>query len=277
LCSRHYQSGPFFNIQASIRWRTLFLCQLFRVFKFIKRGNLFYEKDTKDSQQAKIMAKITRYSAINLIQESGADPKKWNSVPSSEIVEKTVREIEKRGINVIISPDGEDALEQLKKIIPAGAEVMNGSSTTLAEIGYEEYISGGMSGWNLVHHRITAENDDGKRAELRRKSVTAEYFISGANAIALSGEIVSCDASGSRVGAWPFAAGHLMLVVGINKIVPTLEDALQRVWQYAYRLENVRAQKAYGTPSMIGKCVILSHEKNKGRVTLILVKESLGY
>ena len=66
----------------------------------------------------------------------------------------------------------------------------------------------------------------GKRAELRRKSVTAEYFISGANAIAQSGEIVACDASGSRVGAWPFAAGHLILVVGINKIVPTLEDAL---------------------------------------------------
>jgi L-lactate utilization protein LutB len=245
--------------------------------KIHKGGNIFYKKDTKNSQQANIMAKITRYSAINLINEAGADPKKWNDIPSSDIVEKTAREIEKRGIHVIISPDGEDALEQIKKIIPAGAEVMNGSSTTLIEIGYEEYISRGNSGWDLVHHRITAENDDSKRAELRRKSVTADYFISGANAIARSGEIVACDASGSRVGAWPFAAGHLVLVVGINKIVPTLEDALQRVWQYAYRLENVRAQKAYGTPSIIGKCVILSHEKNKGRVTLILVKESLGY
>ena len=223
------------------------------------------------------MAKITQYSAINLIHEAGADPKKWNATPSSDIVEKTAREIEKRGIHVIISPDGEDALEQLKKIIPAGAEVMNGSSTTLIEIGYEEYISQGTSGWNLVHHRITAENDDGKRADLRRKSVTADYFISGANAIAQSGEIVACDASGSRVGAWPFAAGHLILVVGINKIVPTLEDALQRVRQYAYRLENTRAQKAYGTPSIIGKCVILAHEKHEGRVTLILVEESLGY
>ena len=223
------------------------------------------------------MARITRYSAINLMNESGADPKKWNSIPSSDIVKKTVREIEKRGIHVIISPDGEDALEQLKKIIPAGAEVMNGSSTTLAEIGYEEYISGGMSGWNLVHRHITSENDDMKRAELRRKSVTADYFISGANAIAQSGEIVACDAGGSRVGAWPFAAGHLILVVGINKIVPTLQDALQRIWQYAYRLENARAQKAYGIPSAIGKCVILAHEKNEGRVTLILVNESLGY
>ena len=64
---------------------------------------------------------------------------------------------------------------------------------------------------------------------LRRKSVTAEYFISRVNAIAQSGEIVACDRSGSRVGAWPFAAVHLLLVSGANKIVPTLEQALRRV------------------------------------------------
>jgi L-lactate utilization protein LutB len=223
------------------------------------------------------MAKITQYSAKNLIFEAGADPEKWNRIPSPDIVEKTVREIEKRGIKVILSPTAEEALSVLKKIIPPGAEVMNGSSTTLIEIGFEEYVSGAQSGWKLVHTTITAENDDRKRAELRRKSVAADYFLSGANAIASTGEILGCDASGSRVGAWPFAAGHLILVVGINKIVPTLEDGLNRIRNYAYRLENVRAMKAYGTPSVIGKCVILAHEKNEGRVTLILVKESLGY
>jgi hypothetical protein len=116
-----------------------------------------------------------------------------------------------------------------------------------------------------------------KRAELRRKSVTADYFVSGVNAIAQSGEIVACDASGSRVGAWPYAAGHLILVSGVNKIVPTLDDALQRVWEYAYRLENARANKVYGIPSQIGKCVILANEQNRERVTLILIGESLGY
>ena len=223
------------------------------------------------------MAKITQYSAVNLMDEAGADPGKWNTIPAPEIVEKTVWEIENRGIKVIVARDGAEALSVVKKIIPPGSEVMNGSSTTLIEIGYEEYIAQGQSGWNLVHKNITAENDGGKRAELRRKSVAAEYFISGANAIAGTGEIVGCDASGSRVGAWPFAAGHLILVAGINKIVPTLEDALDRVRNYAFRLENARAMKAYGTPSVIGKCVILAHEKTEGRITLVLVKEALGY
>jgi len=225
----------------------------------------------------KSMAKISQYSAINLMAEAGVNPQQWNSIPSPDVVDKTVREIEARGIKVLISRNAEEALDALKKIIPPGAEVMNGSSTTLIEIGYEEYITGGRSGWKVVHDLIRAENDDKKRADLRRKSVTADYFLSGANAIASTGEIVACDASGSRVAAWPFAAGHLILIVGINKIVPTLEDALKRVREYAYRLENVRAQKAYGTPSVIGKCVILAHEKNEGRITLILVNEALGY
>jgi len=223
------------------------------------------------------MAKITQYSAVNLMNEAGVDSRSWNTLPSDEVIEKTVKAIESRGIKVVIAESADDALAVLKKVIPEGAEVMNGSSNTLIEIGYEDYISGGRSGWKLMHTVITAENNESKRAELRRKSVAADYFISSANAIAQSGEIVACDASGSRVGAWPFAAGHLILVVGINKIVPDLEGALKRVRQYAYPLENARAKRVYGTLSVIGKCVILSHEKNEGRVLLILVREALGY
>ncbi len=223
------------------------------------------------------MAKITQYSAVNLINEAGADSRLWNTLPSDEVIEKTVKAIESRGIKVVIAENADNALAVLKKVIPDGAEVMNGSSTTLIEIGYEDYISGGRTGWKLMHRVITAENNDNKRAELRRKSVAADYFISSANAVAQSGEIIGCDASGSRVGAWPFAAGHLILVVGINKIVPDLEGALKRVRDYAYPLENARAKRVYGTPSTIGKCVILSHEKNEGRVLLILVREALGY
>jgi L-lactate utilization protein LutB len=223
------------------------------------------------------MTRITQYSAVNLYPEVVVDADTWNRFPTPDIVEWTAHAAEKRGVKVITVADGDEAMTVIKKIIPPGAEVMAGSSTTLIEIGFEEFVSGGKSGWKLLHDAINAENDAARRAELRRRSVTAGYFISGANAIAQTGEIVGCDASGSRVGAWPFAAGHLILVAGINKIVPTLDDALKRVRLFTYPLENVRAKKVYGTPSMIGKCVILSHEKEIGRTTLVLIKESLGY
>jgi L-lactate utilization protein LutC len=223
------------------------------------------------------MTKITQYSAINLYPEVIVDVDTWNRFPTPYRVDRTIKAVEERGITVIPVTDGDEAMAAIKRLIPRDGEVMAGSSTTLIEIGFEEYAAGGKSGWKFLQTGINAENDAIKRAELRRKSVTADYFISGANAIAQTGEIVGCDASGSRVGAWPFAAGHLILVVGINKIVPTLEDALKRVRLYAYPLENVRTKKVYGTPSVIGKCAIISHEKVKGRITLILVKESLGY
>jgi len=223
------------------------------------------------------MGRVTQYSAINLISRAHVDPEKWSRMPSDVEVARTIKAIEKRGIKVIQAESGQHAVEILKTIIPPGAIVMSGSSTTLSEIGYEDFIKKGQSGWNNLHDTILSENDDEKRLELRRKSVTADYFISGANAIAQSGEIVACDKSGSRVGAWPFAAGHLILVCGVNKIASTLEDALQRVWEYAYPLEDARAREVYGTPSQIGKCVILANEDIEGRVTLVLISESLGY
>ncbi len=223
------------------------------------------------------MSRITPYSAVNLYPESAVDADSWNIFPTPEVVAITIKALEKRGIKVSHAANGDEALAAVRKLIPPNAEVMSGSSTTLIEIGFEDYVAGGKSGWNLLHTKITAEDDPVKRAELRRKSVTADYFISSVNAISQRGEIVACDASGSRVGAWPFAAGHLVLVAGVNKIVPTVEDALNRIRKYVFPLENTRAMKAYGTPSMIGKCVILANEKQEGRINLVLVSESLGY
>jgi len=223
------------------------------------------------------MARDTQYSAVHFIPEAKVDPEKWNTIPSDDVVDRTAAAVKKRAMTVIVVDSGDEALLALKKIIPKGATVMSGSSTTLIEIGFEDFVAEGESGWKSLREEIFAENDEMKRSELRRKSVSADYFISSANAIASTGEIVACDASGSRVGAWPFAASHLILVVGINKIVPTLPHALDRIREYVYPLEDVRARRATGTASMIGKCVILAAERKSDRTTVILVREALGY
>lgn len=223
------------------------------------------------------MGKLTQYSASNLVAEAQVDAEKWNQQPSANEVAQTVEKIKRLGMAVIRAQNGNIALETLKDLIPPGAEVMSSSSTTLIEIGFEGDVNSDKLRWRDLLRVIVAENDEKKRHELRRKSVAADYFVSGVNAIAQSGQIVACDKSGSRVGAWPFAAGHLILVSGTNKIVLTLGDALRRVREYTYPIENVRAKRAYGMSSQIGKCVILANEEIEGRVTLILVDESLGY
>ncbi len=223
-------------------------------------------------------ANITKYSAVNLLPELKVNPEKWNRMPSEDIIASATRAIKEKGnISVIRVENGSAALAKIEEIIPPGSEVMNGSSTTLIEIGYEDLLNSGKPSWKDLHKAVTSVEDVAKRADVRRKAVTAEYFLSGVNAIAMTGELVSCDATGSRVGAWPIAAKNLILVAGVNKIVPTLEDALQRIKEYAYPLEDARARKASGTPSRIGKCVILANERQTGRVTLILIDDRLGY
>jgi L-lactate utilization protein LutB len=223
------------------------------------------------------MGAITPFSAINLIPDAKVDPNRWNRIPAEEIVAQTAKEIGKHGISVIRATSSEEAVVAIQDLIPSGAEVMNGASTTLTEIGYDRLLQSGRVDWIDLHNVITAENDSVRRIELRRKAVTADYFISGVNAIAQTSEIVSCDRTGSRVGAWPFGAGHLILVSGINKIVPTLSDALQRVWEYVLPLEDARSKKVYGVGSRIGKCVIFVNEEIEGRTFLILIDENLGY
>lgn len=222
------------------------------------------------------MGNPTKYSFVNLLKDVRVDPEKWSRIPSEQDIAASVAALEKNNIKVIRVGDGVTALEKIKALIPPGSEVMNGASTTLIEIGYEELMNGQHS-WKDLHKAVISENDAGLRNALRRRSITSEYFLSGVQAIAMTGEIVGCDATGSRVGAWPFGAKNLILVSGINKIVPTLQDALKRIWDYAYPLEDARAIKVYGTPSAIGKCVILAKEGSQGRTTLILIDEILGY
>lgn len=223
------------------------------------------------------MTPVTQYSAVNLIADAKVDPDRWNRIPDEATISRTVGAIEARNVRVIRVATADEARQPLLDLIPGGAEVMNGSSTTLNELGYEQLLKENPKGWRDYHAVVTAENDDQKRERLRRKGVTADWFLSGVQAIAATGELVGCDKTGSRTGAWPYAAGHLVLVSGTNKIVPTFQEALDRCWQYALPVEQQRAKRVYGTSSEIGKIVVLEKEMAKDRTTLILINERLGY
>jgi hypothetical protein len=223
------------------------------------------------------MAPVTQYSAVNLIADAGVDSDRWSRVPDEATIERTVRAIDGRNVRVVQAATADKARNALLGLIPDGAEVMNGSSTTLNELGYEQLLKENPKGWRDYHAVITAENDEEKRQALRRKGVAADWYLSGVQAIAETGQLVGCDKTGSRTGAWPYAAGHLVLVSGANKIVPNVEEGLARCWEYALPIEQQRAKRVYGTSSEIGKIVILEKEMAADRVTLILISESLGY
>lgn len=202
---------------------------------------------------------------------------KWTHLPSNLELQQTIENIKNRNIDVLLVNNREEALEKIKQIIPGGVKVMTGSSTTLYEIGFMDYYLSDTTPWTCLGPMVYHETNPEKQRELRRISEIADYFIASVNAIAKTGELVAVDASGSRVSAYPYAAEHVILVSGIQKITPNLESSLERIREYVYPLENERALKAYGIPSTIGKWVIIEREKIDHRITLILVKEKLGY
>jgi hypothetical protein len=204
-------------------------------------------------------------------------------------VRRLEEELRRRGIATAYRATGSQALAFLVAAIPPGSEVMTGTSATLKAIGFEDVLRSGA--FDYHRPRIVAAGDAEERVRRRRRSTTAEYFVGGVNAISLTGEILNVDGSGSRVAGYAYGAGKVYLVAGVNKIEPTFADALARLRNRA-AAEECRAlgrdtpcardgvcrnYECYPPQRQCGKLLIIEKEGIPGRVTLVLIGESLGY
>ncbi|NIB98445.1 lactate utilization protein [Halobacterium sp. R2-5] len=202
----------------------------------------------------------------------------WDSHPSDDELAEAVENLEASGFEVEVVEDAEAALDALVDEIPAGASVMNGHSTTLEEVGFDEFLHGDDHDWENLAAEVWSIDDDEERDAARRDAQAADYFLGSVNGIAREdGALVAADLSGSRVGAYPFAAKNLLLVAGVNKVVEDVEAARERLHEYAYAFENERAQEAYGVESYPSKELVYRQEGTEGRTTVVLVEETLGY
>lgn len=199
-------------------------------------------------------------------------------LPSEYQISQTADAIKARGIQVDIVDTGIQALEQIKAAIPAGATVMTGASATLQEIGFEELLIAKTHTWVNLKDALLAEPDSTQQMAMRRSSTLSEYFLGSVQAIAQTGEIVIASSSGSQLPSYSFSSTHVIWVAGVQKIVPTLEDAIRRVREYALPREAERF-RALGYPgAQIGKLLIFEQEMPflQRNVRLILVKEPVG-
>ncbi len=181
---------------------------------------------------------------------------KYDILASKETVEKTMKALKPRGINTEFVNKKEDALNRLKKLIPPGAEVMTGGSTTLDQIGFTDMLKSGKHPWKNLKDAILAEKDPAKQAELRKKSVTSEYFLGSVHAVTGTGEILIANATGSAIPSNSFSSDNVIWVVGTQKVVPDLEEGFRRIREYCVPLEDKR-MKSIGYPrTTIGKILL---------------------
>lgn len=191
--------------------------------------------------------------------------------------QEVIRNCEKRGFLAELVPDAQAARERLAELIPPGADLTTGGSQTLYQIGFMDDIDAGRNGWVSRRTAIRAENDNAKRELLRRRATGADFIIGSVNALAATGEAVCIDHGGTRVGAYCYGAEQVIWVVGRNKIVPTLEDALRRAREYVFPLEDERVKREWGTDSAMFKTLIVEGEHRPNRIRVILVDQNLGF
>lgn len=194
-------------------------------------------------------------------------------------VDKTIKALTGKGYEVFQVRAGAEALEAIKQIIPDGASVMNGTSVTLEQIGYFEYLKSGQHKWVDLHARITAEPDKQKRTSLRRQSVLTDYYLGSVHALTESGEFIVASNTASQLPMIVYTALNLIFVVSIKKIVPDFDSAMKRLKEQVYPLEEKHSMEKYGEHTAMNKIVIFNGEVSySGRkVRFILVEEDLGF
>lgn len=203
----------------------------------------------------------------------------YDTLANQETQNRVVNALRERNIEAELVATRADALARIQSLIPENASVMNGSSRTLEEIGFVNYLKSGTHRWNNLHEKILAESDPAKQGLLRRQSTVSDYYLGSVHALAETGEFLVASNTGSQLPHIVYTSANIIFIVGAQKIVPTLADAFRRLEEYVVPLEDENMQQKYGMGTRISKVVIFKYESpmNNRKIHMILVNEKLGF
>jgi L-lactate utilization protein LutC len=191
-------------------------------------------------------------------------------------VGRTTTALEANGISVIRAANAVEAKRIVLELVPAGVHVHNGASQTLEETGIADEIHN-SGRYEPIHPRIWSMDRETQADEIRRLTSSPDVMLGSVHAVTETGSLVAASASGSQLGPYASGAGKVILVVGTQKIVSDLDEALRRIDEYVFPLEDARAEAAYGVHSGVNKILIINREYVPGRITVVFVDEALGF
>jgi hypothetical protein len=191
-------------------------------------------------------------------------------------VRRTAAALEANGMTVLRAADAAEAKRIVLDLIPDGSRVYHGASQSLEVSGITDEIE--KSGhYQPLRPQIWSMDRNTQADEIRRLSSSPDVMLGSVHAVTETGSLLAASMSGSQLGPYATGAGRVILVVGTQKIVSDLEEALRRIDDYAFPLEDARAQAAYGIRSAVNKVLIINREFVPGRITVVLVDEALGF
>jgi hypothetical protein len=205
-----------------------------------------------------------------------AVPAEFAGLASDERIATAAAALERNGIGSHVTGSGAEARRLVRSLLPDGAEVYNNTSQTLEDIGVADDIerSGRYQPLRLRLYRMDREM---QRREMRTLAASPDYVVGSVHALTEAGSLLIASASGSQLGPLVSGAAQVIFVIGGQKIVGDVETGMRRIYEYCYPLEDARARRAYGVPSGVNNILIINKVVTRGRVTAIIVKESLGF
>jgi len=202
------------------------------------------------------------------------------------LAHKVIDSLEKNNIPAFYVKTKEEAREKILSLIPMGSKVGFGGSVSLNQIGVKDALRTGN--YHLIDRDKPGLTEE-EINELRKESLLADVFLTSTNALTIDGKLVNIDGVGNRVAALVFGPSKVIIVAGINKIVPDLEAAMWRIKNYAAPM-NARRLERLLPCAQTGKCVdcraptrfcnavvTIEHQyQNDNRIIVIIVGEELG-
>ncbi len=198
-------------------------------------------------------------------------------------MDKLKENLEKNGFSVYFVKDKAEALALAKTFLKGVSSIGLGGSTTVVQVGLLDFLvkQKDIKLYNQYESGISMEEN----TKRRREGMLADLYVAGCNAITQNGELVNADGSGNRVAAQIFGPKKLLLLVGTNKIVPTIKDGFERITNIAARKNidrmNAKAlemgkEPKYNLNNIANKFAYINGDV-KDRTNIILINEELGY
>jgi hypothetical protein len=202
--------------------------------------------------------------------------RRFGTLADDDRVKRATAALEANGIKVLRAADAAEAKQIVLDLIPDGSQVHHGASQSLEVTGIIDAIE--KSGrYEHLRPRIWSMDRKTQADDIRRLGASPDVMLGSVHAVTETGSLITASMGGSQLGPYVSGAGRVILVVGTQKIVSNLEEGLRRINDYAFPLEDARAQVTYGIRSAVNKVLIINREVVPGRITVVFVDEVLGF
>lgn len=144
---------------------------------------------------------------------------------------KTTENLKKNNFQVVFVEKKEEVLSAFARLVPKGSTVCSGNSLSIQECGLAENLRKSKS-YTYMDKTVPGISEQDKEL-INHKAFGADAYLCSADAITEHGELYQVDALGNRIAAMMYGPKKVIVVAGMNKIVPDLAFAVRRVKQIA--------------------------------------------